>query len=144
MGGVEEPDMSNTLPALPAGATAEEVEILLGREMSEREKQSANKLLQRAWLILLREVPSLESRLVGDARLEAEAADTLVDAVTRVVRNPEGWRQVGIDDFQGMRDTVLSAGLLQFTPEEISRLQPRLVYQHGVYSLRMSVPYWGE
>ena len=139
-----EQDVSKALPDLPAGATPDEVEILLGREMSERERQSAGKLLQRAWQILLREVPSLEGRLPGDVRLEQEAADTLVDAVTRVVRNPEGWRQVGMDDFQGMRDTVLSAGLLQFTDDEISRLQPKMVYHHGVYSLHMSVPYWGD
>lgn len=139
-----ETGVSTTLPGLPIGASPEEVEVLLGREMTEREKAAAAKLLQRAWQILLREVPSLESRLPDNDRLAGEAADTLVDAVTRVVRNPEGWRQVGLDDFQGTRDTVLSAGVLQFTEDEISRLQPRVVYQQGVYSLRMSVPYWGD
>ena len=131
------------LPELPSNATAENVRKRLGREWeSTAEEDLACDLLDDAWSFLLDDVPTLEERLEVDPRLSGKAGKVLVAAVTRVVRNPEGWRQVGLDDFQGTRDTVLSAGLLQFTEEELARLQPRQNAVPGYYNLPLSVPYW--
>lgn len=133
------------LPELPSNATAENVRKRLGREWeSTAEEDLACDLLDDAWSFLLDDVPTLEERLEVDPRLSGKAGKVLVAAVTRVVRNPEGWRQVGLDDFQGTRDSVLSAGLLQFTDDELARLQPKAGALPGAYSLAMGVPYWGQ
>lgn len=137
--------MDEELPNLPMNATAENVRKRLGRDWeSSAEELLAIDLLDDAWSYLLEDVPSLESRLDTDPRLSGRAGKVLVTAVTRVVRNPEGWRQVGLDDFQGTRDSVLSAGLLQFTDDELVRLQPRQGSLPGVYMMQLGVPYWGS
>lgn len=133
------------LPELPINATAENVRKRLGREWeSDDEEALAVDLLGDAWSYLLDDVPTLEERLEVDPRLSGKAGKVLVAAVTRVVRNPEGWRQVGLDDFQGTRDSVLSAGLLQFTADELARLQPKMGSLPGCYSMPLGIPYWGQ
>lgn len=137
--------MEDELPNLPTNAIAGNVQKRLARDWeSDGEKDLAEALLNDAWVYLLEDVPTLEERLESDPRLSLRAGKVLVAAVTRVVRNPEGWRQVGLDDFQGTRDSVLSAGLLQFTPDELARLQPRQGALPGAYSLPMGIPYWGQ
>lgn len=134
----------SAVPSLPVEASIDEVQEILGRQWkSDGEEAAARALLNQAWVKLLVAVPSLASRLETDPLLEALAAQTLVSAVVRVLRNPEGWRQIGLDDFQGTRDTVLSAGLLQFLPEELEDLQPKAALA-GAYTVRMGVPYWGS
>ena len=132
----------NDEPApMPANATIAEVEKILV-PLDENRKVNAQALLETAWVYLQADVPSLSTRTSLDPALATLAGYVLRDSVVRVLRNPEGWRQVGLDDFQGTRDTVLSAGLLGFTEEELTRLQPRESVG-GFYSLQMGVPYWG-
>ena len=126
---------------MPANATIAEVEKILV-PLDENRKVNAQALLETAWVYLQADVPSLSTRTSLDPALATLAGYVLRDSVVRVLRNPEGWRQVGLDDFQGTRDTVLSAGLLGFTEEELTRLQPRESVG-GFYSLQMGVPYWG-
>mgnify|MGYP007112204752 CR=1 FL=1 len=133
--------MSDEPAPMPANATVAEVEKILG-PLDENRKANAQALLETAWVYLQADVPSLSTRTSLDPALSTLAGYVLRDSVVRVLRNPEGWRQVGLDDFQGTRDTVLSAGLLGFTEEELTRLQPR-VSVGGFYSLQMGVPYWG-
>lgn len=137
--------MGETAPTMPGNATAEAVKTKLRREWKHGEKDMVDALLSDAWSDLLEDVPTLEERLKveQEPRLAERVGRTLVAAVVRVARNPEGWRQVGLDDFQGTRDTILSAGLLQFTPDELARLQPRVAELPGFYSMQMGVPYWG-
>lgn len=137
--------MDADLPDSPDNATAEAVRVLLGRPWrSDAERQMVEALLADAWGNLLDDVPSLESRMQGrPSRLLATAGRVLVAAVTRVAHNPEGWRQVGLDDFQGTRDSILSAGLLTFTDQELARLHPRQALPPA-YTVGMGVPYWGE
>lgn len=134
------------VPVIPMNAQPQNVATALGRPLSEKEETLTEGLLEQAWMWLLEDVPTLEERIGAgvERRLETQAGLVLVAAVTRVVRNPEGWRQVGLDDFQGTRDSVLSAGVLQFLPDELSRLQPRTAALPGAYSLRMGVPYWSD
>lgn len=135
--------MDHDMPEIPSNARAENVRRRLGRPwQSDDEESLTEDLLDDAWDYLLTDVPTIEDRLASEPRLAQQAGKVLVAAVTRVVRNPEGWRQVGLDDFQGTRDTVLSAGLLQFTPDELARLQPKQGSLAGVYMMPLSVPYW--
>lgn len=137
--------MDDMFPMRPVGATPSAVHQRLARDWeSDGEILLVESLLDEAWSYLLGDVPTLEDRLESEPRLGALASHVLVSAVTRVMRNPEGWRQVGIDDFQGTRDTVLSAGLLQFTEEELARLQPRQYGVPGYFNMPLSVPYWGQ
>lgn len=73
------------------------------------------------------------ARMVLEVKLDDQKSQDFIDlvkaticaAVIRVLRNPDGWRQFALDDGSFTRDQVISSGLLQFQPDEISRLQPR-------------------
>lgn len=83
-------------------------------------------LLQRAGLILQAAVPSL-TRRVADGSLSTELVVVIEAAmVTRVLRNPEGKRQVttSIDDYthSWTLDSALSTGGLYATEGELASL----------------------
>jgi hypothetical protein len=76
---------------------------------------------------------TLASDILAGGPEDAKAKDfvdlvkaTVCAAVIRVLRNPDGWRQFALDDGSFTRDQVISSGLLQFQPDEVGRLQPRV------------------
>lgn len=70
------------------------------RPLTDAEYTVAQTRLSDAWRKLRRLVPDLESRMVGDDDLTAEAVQVLADAVIRLLKNPEGYTKgsVTIDD----------------------------------------------
>lgn len=84
--------------------------------------------LARAESAILARIPDLTDRIVAGTVDITTVADVEASAVARVVRNPEGLRQVSktIDDgtVSKTRDTVLSDGQLRITSEEWARLIP--------------------
>lgn len=101
----------------------------LFRPLTASEAAVTPALIKLAEAQLVTEVPSLEAR--WNAAPEAGPFRTLVtgtvaSAVVRVLRNPDGWREFAVDDGRGVRDAVLSSGLLSFQPSEISRLLPAM------------------
>ncbi|VDG77347.1 Uncharacterised protein [Actinobaculum suis] len=114
----------------------------LGKDLTPTQRRQVPVWIERATALLRRRVPTLKARAERDPELAGLARSTIAAAVVRTLRNPEGWRSVGLDDFQGVRDSVLSAGEIGFTDSEIAALQP-IEYIAPSYSVPLGVPYWG-
>jgi len=102
--------------------------------------------LDTAWRILKnpnRGVPGLEARLeleaTDPASLETDdVIDVLVSMVIRKLRNPDGLRSWGGDDYQQVVDQELSAGKIYLTDDErLSLMPPAPPVSSGVFSLQL-------
>lgn len=65
--------------------------------------------------------------------------DVIVDMVLRIVRNPNAYRSVSIDDFQATIDQAISAGALYPTADELALLAAP-VKPARARSMRMYLP----
>jgi hypothetical protein len=97
------------------------------RTLTATETTVATTRLADAWRKLKRDIPDLESRMVGNADLTADTVRVLSDAVIRLLQSLErrGLRKgaVGVDD--GSTSWELDASIrtdLYFTPDEIADL----------------------
>ena len=87
-----------------------------------------------------------------DARVEAGvlSADTvrgvIEDMVLRVIRNPNAYRQVSLDDYVRMLDTAISTGRLYLADDERDLLMTRpsipSTRPSRIGSMRLAVPAW--
>lgn len=110
---------------MPAFANVEEVEARAGRDLTDAEQALAQALLEDATALIELEV--------GDF---PDAVPPIVVAVTcamvlRVVRNPEGVRQEGIEDAQRIRSEVAASGQLELLPGERQLLVKALARATG-------------
>lgn len=99
------------------------------RSLTTAEEVIAATRLEDAWRKLKKDVPTLESRMVGNEDLTADAVRVLADAVIRLLQANErgGLRKgsVGIDD--ASRSWELDSSIqnsLYFTDEELADLNP--------------------
>ncbi len=97
------------------------------RPLTTAETTVATTRLEDAWRKLKKDIPDLESRMVGNADLTADTVRVLADSVIRVLQSLErgGLRKgsVGVDDASRsweLDDSVRAA--LYFTDEEIADL----------------------
>lgn len=97
------------------------------RPLTTAETTVATTRLEDAWRKLKRDIPDLESRMVGNADLTADTIRVLADSVIRVLQSLErgGLRKgsVGLDDASRsweLDDSVRAS--LYFTDEEIADL----------------------
>lgn len=67
--------------------------------------------------------------------------DVIVDMVLRIVKNPNAYRSVSIDDFQATIDQAVSAGALYPTADELALLAGARARATG-RSMRMHLPRW--
>lgn len=73
-----------------------------------------------------------------DSKTVAKVANL---AAERAARNPDGWRQFGIDNGQGTRDTALSDGQVKIRDDEWDLIyMPVAVPIQGAYSVRLGTP----
>ncbi|EFQ84717.1 hypothetical protein HMPREF0063_10058 [Aeromicrobium marinum DSM 15272] len=107
------------------------------RSLTVEETTVASRLLRVAEADLASKVVALRERFTAaQAALVEDPADetaadfvelataTVCAPVIRVLRNPDGIRQLSIDDGSYTRDQALSSGILRFEPDEVNRLQP--------------------
>lgn len=101
------------------------------------------RLIQKAMQRITEEVPNLDARMSAELVAQATLDDIVEDMVVRVVKNPNGYRQVGIDDFQATIDTTLSSGGLYLSEEERIRLagKPK---RRRIGSARLNLPIWRQ
>lgn len=98
-------------------------------------------LVAKAGRIIVNQVPNLTARLASGKVTLDDIQDVIEAMVVRLVRNPSGYRQIGIDDFQATIDTTLSAGGLYLSEDERKRLDgPRKSRKIG--SARLALPDW--
>lgn len=82
------------------------------------------RLIGRASRLIRHRFPTIDARVTA-GELDAElVADVATSMVVRVLRNPDGLREVAIDDVRAVRDTTLSSGQIVILPEEEDLLSP--------------------
>jgi hypothetical protein len=97
------------------------------RPLTPAEGIVATTRLEDAWRKLKKDIPDLESRMSGNADLEADTVRVLADAVIRVLQSAarDGLRKgsVGVDDGTASweLDASIQAGLY-FTDDELADL----------------------
>lgn len=95
-------------------------------------------LIAKAGREISRRVPNLAARLTAGRVSEVDVRDVIEAMVVRVVRNPSGYRQIGIDDFQATVDSALSTGALRLTDEErLALAGPRKARRFGTAHLHL-------
>ncbi|MFK5691284.1 Gp19/Gp15/Gp42 family protein [Ornithinimicrobium sp. LYQ92] len=98
-------------------------------------------LIAKAGRELLSRVPNLADRVAAGKVTDEDIKDVIEAMVVRVIRNPSGYRQVGIDDFQATIDTTLSAGGLYLSDDEREKLAGRRKARR-FGTARLSLPPW--
>lgn len=103
-------------PATPADLTA------MGYAVTD--VPVAQRWLDVAWRALLREVPSIPSRIQGGDLTSAEVVDVVASAALRVLRNPDGNESESgaIDDYQESVKRADASMDVYFTAAELRRL----------------------
>lgn len=105
-------------------ASTSDIEARFYRELTDREKIIAPQLLGDAWAILVSRRPSIGDDIDANTVAAESVRRVLVAMVGRVLSNPEGKSEEAIDDYRYRRDTLVSAGLLYVTPEELADITP--------------------
>lgn len=131
-------------------ATIADVENRWGAISDPNMRTRVETWLDDAWR-KVKTIPLLTERIAredaeqngGTGDLRAEAVAAIANAVIRVLKNPKGLWQVGIDDGTATFDRTLSSGALYIADEDIAALSAPAVPLASSYSIPLGVPYWG-
>lgn len=99
------------------------------------------RLIEKATDRVYAAFPNLDDWISTGTLTAARVQGVIEDMVIRVLRNPNAYRQVSIDDYARMIDTALSTGALYLSPEERALLTPRRK-RSAIGSVRLAVPSW--
>jgi Phage protein Gp19/Gp15/Gp42 len=94
------------------------------RPLTDQEVYAATVLLNRVSALIRLGSPGLDARLVTDPDLALVVSGIAVDAVLRVLRNPDGKVQEAIDDYSYRRADAVADGVLYVTDREFAQLAP--------------------
>lgn len=101
------------------------------------------KLITKAGERIVGAYPTILARLADERIQPSTVAGVIEDMVLRVARNPNGYRQVSIDDYNRTIDTALSTGQLYITEQEAELLAPpSKTGRRGARSMRLNTPSW--
>lgn len=105
-------------------ATAEDLRNRSLRALSDVELSAATYLLDDAYTIIVTRLPSVSTRL--DAPVDATFGNLVVRTVCamvlRVINNPTGLLEEGIDDYTSRYDAAVSTGALYISDDELALL----------------------
>ncbi len=99
-------------------AAAADVAALLARELTPEETSMVERRLAQVERMILRRIPDLDTKIDSGEIARADVVDIEADAVTRVVRNPEGLLSENDGTYGYQFDRDLSSGKLEILPEE--------------------------
>lgn len=85
--------------------------------------------------------PDIDARIASGGIDVDLVSDVATAMVVRVLRNPEGLREVSVDDYRAVRDSTLSSGELGLTDAELELLAPTAAAAGGLGTI---VPSWGD
>lgn len=100
-----------------------------------------DKLIAKATERIYRAFPTLDDRIARGEITADLAKGVIEDMVIRVLRNPNAYRQISIDDYIRMIDTALSSGALYLSDDERNLLAPR-THRPRARSIRLAIPRW--
>ncbi len=115
-------------------ATWNDVEVRLGRALSEMEKRQVAAWLADIEGTIRSRIPNLDELIVAGTLLRAVVVKVEAAAIIRVLRNPDGKLTERIDDYSWTRDTSTATGALCLTDEEWAELTPSA--SSGAFSIR--------
>ena len=102
-----------------------------------------NKLIAKAGERILGAYPTILDRLAAESIQPGAVKGVIEDMVLRVARNPNGYRQVSIDDYNRTIDTALSSGQLYISDQEAELLAPPSKSKtRGARTARLGLPAW--
>ena len=99
-------------------AQTTDVATQLGRGLTTEETKFARAQLEAAEARLLTRLPSLRTRTDADPTYATLVRDIEAEAVARVLRNSEGYRQESIGPWSATLDTRVAAGFLTILDDE--------------------------
>lgn len=99
-------------------ATVEDVEIRLGRELPEAERDQVTALLDDAELILRNRIPTLLDKADEDELFRDTVVLVESRMVMRVIRNPDGYTQETDGNYSYTINGRVASGLLETLPDE--------------------------
>lgn len=103
---------------MPTYATATDVANRLGRELSPEETTLVTTRLADTERMILRRIPDLADQITAGAVAEADVIQVEAEAVLRVVRNPDGYRQETDGNYSYMLSAEAASGVLDIKPAE--------------------------
>lgn len=109
------------------------------RQLSAEETGVAAVLLERVSALIRASVTDVDTRIAADPDLALIARGVAVDAVLRVLRNPDGKIQEAIDDYSYRRADPVADGALYLTDRELAQLAP-VWTASGAFTIRPGVP----
>lgn len=112
---------------IPAGADAD---------------KAISRVISKAQARLKDRFPNLDERIAAGHPSADTVTGVIEDMVLRVLRNPNGYRSVAIDDYNRTIDSALSAGRLYLSEDEAALLAPPRRRLGHVRSVRASAPRW--
>lgn len=97
------------------------------RPLTAQEEEVAGHLLEQASDLLRLTVPNIDALIASDTTglKEARAKAAVVNAVKRVLSNPDGLLQEQIDDYSWRRDSAVSSGALYIDSGDLLGLLKR-------------------
>jgi hypothetical protein len=113
-------------------ATIEDVEFLW-RPLAQEEVGAASVLLARVSALVRTRIPDIDTRIAGDPNFGVLATGVVVDAVLRVLRNPEGYTSEQIGAYAYSR--AAGASGLYLTDLEWALLLPPAAVR-GAFTIR--------
>lgn len=116
------------------------------RPMTDAEKTIANRLLERAAAMLPAQSPGLLDRLTAGTTPVEAVEQVLIDAVLRILRNPEGWKKgtrsvVGEYTESWEWDEAAAARTLHFTDDELRNVAGPAPRRRRAYTINTTPRY---
>lgn len=90
------------------------------RPLTAEEQAVATALLEQASALLRAQVANIDALVAASPLKAALAKAAVVNAVKRVMNNPDGLLQEQIDDYMWRRDSAVSSGALYLDPTDLA------------------------
>lgn len=101
-----------------AYATVDDVQARMGRPLTAEERQLATTLLDDVEAMLKARIPDLDERAAADPNYRTLVVMVESNAVTRVLKNPEGYRQETEGNYSYSLNVAAAAGYLLILDSE--------------------------
>lgn len=101
-----------------AYATADDVAELLGRELTESETTIVNRRLEHVEDLIITRIPDIAEQIADTPRIGRLLTMVEVDAILRLIRNPEGYTQETDGNYSYSIDGRVASGRISILPEE--------------------------
>ncbi len=121
-----------------AYASTRDVEALFG-DLSDQQSLAAAVMLERISAEIRIKAPTIDTRIAASPDLALIVSGVAVDAVLRVLRNPDSKVQESIDDYSYRRADAVADGVLYLTPGEVEKLADPVGTPRGAFTIRPGV-----